>query len=182
LIEIFHNLVSYFDNTLSPIEQIFLADFNGKLLYNWIPLNGAFHEHFKVRSLAPLMSNELISFATHLNSNLKYDKKTKVGKILLRKLLSKHVNDRLVSPTKQGFSVNTVNLWKSNGRELCDYYLLDGRTVSDGLINKDWIRTHFQKMGDNPDVRYINKFLGLLALEIWYRLFVTKEMTPNTLL
>ncbi len=32
------------------------------------------------------------------------------------------------------------------------------------------------------DVRYVNKFLGLLALEIWYRLFITKEMKPDTTL
>ena len=37
-------------------------------------------------------------------------------------------------------------------------------------------------MGDNPDVRYVNKFLGLLAFEIWYRLFVTKEMKATTTL
>jgi len=28
----------------------------------------------------------------------------------------------------------------------------------------------------------VNKFLGLLALEIWYRLFITKEMSSNTTL
>ena len=26
---------------------------------------------------------------------------------------------------------------------------------------------------------YVNKFMGLLAFEIWYRLFVTKEMSSN---
>ncbi len=29
------------------------------------------------------------------------------------------------------------------------------------------------------DVRYINKFLGILALEIWYRLFITKEIKDD---
>jgi len=34
---------------------------------------------------------------------------------------------------------------------------------------------------DKPDlnVKYVNKFLGLLAAEIWYRIFITKEMNPN---
>ena len=26
---------------------------------------------------------------------------------------------------------------------------------------------------------YINKLLGILALEIWYRLFITKDLNPN---
>jgi len=180
--EIYTMLTPHFDNSLSPLGQVFLADFNGKLLYNWIPHNTRFHEYFQVRSLAPILSEELISYATHIPYDLKYDKKNKVGKVLLRKLLAKHVTEALVSTTKQGFSVNTVNLWKSHGHELCDYYLSDGRTVSDGWINRDWIKSHFAKMGDNPNVRYVNKFLGLLAFEIWYRLFVTKEMKATTTL
>ena len=32
---IYKTLIPYFDNTLSPIQQVFLADYNGKLLYNF---------------------------------------------------------------------------------------------------------------------------------------------------
>ena len=41
------------------------------------------------------------------------------------------------------------------------------------LINNEWISKYI----DSPDldVKYVNKFLGL-AKEIWYRLFITKEM------
>jgi len=28
----------------------------------------------------------------------------------------------------------------------------------------------------------VNKYLGILAFEIWYRLFITKEMSSNTTL
>ena len=37
---------------------------------------------------------------------------------------------------------------------------------------------------DNPEIniKYVNKFLGLLSCEIWYRLFITKEMNSNTTL
>ena len=44
--------------------------------------------------------------------------------------------------------------------------------------------TEFKKHIDDSDldVKYVNKFLGLLALEIWYRLFITKEMSSETTL
>ena len=116
-------------------------------------------------------------FATHLREDLKYDKKNDVGKILLRKILKKYSYSNMINNTKQGFSVNTINLWKSHGKKLCDFYLNDGRIISDGLINKDWVLSHLNN--PNIDVRYVNKFLGLLALEIWYRLFVTREMKPD---
>jgi len=105
-----------------------------------------------------------------------------LGKIPLRKILAEHVEPELVSPQKQGFSVNTVNLWKTHGKRLCDHYLNDARIIEDGWINSDWIEFHFKKLDENPDVRYVNKFLGLLAFEVWYRIFITKEMDENTTL
>ncbi len=174
--EIYNNLKPYFDNPLPRIAQVFLADFNGKLLYNWTPLYKKIHKHFGVRSISPILSKELISYATHLPYKLKYDSKKDLGKILLRKILRKYVSDNMISKTKQGFSVNTTNLLDSHGRELCDYYLSDARIIKDGWIKQDWIKKHLKKLDNDPDVRYVNKFLGLLAFEIWFRLFITKEM------
>ena len=121
------------------------------------------------------MSEQLTSYATHLPIQQKYDSKKNLGKILLRKLLSKFVNTKLLTPSKRGFSVNTINLWKSYGSEICDYYLSDARTVEDGWLDGEWIRKTMKKINQEPDFRYVNKFLGLLAFEIWYRLFVTKR-------
>jgi asparagine synthase (glutamine-hydrolysing) len=175
--DIYSKLHAYFDNSLPLLSQVFLADFNGKLLYNWSPLNTQFHNHFEVSPVIPMLSEELISYATHLRHDLKYDKDNNVGKILLRKILQKYVTT--AQTAKQGFSVDTINLWRSYGKKLCEQYLLDGRVVKDGLINKEWITLHFKKLESLQDTRYINKFLGLLALEVWYRMFVTKEMKSN---
>jgi len=180
--DIYSILIPYFDNQLSPINQIFLADMNGKLLFNWIPMNTSFFNHFEVKSITPLLSKNSISFATHLDHNLKYDQHKNIGKKPLREILKKYVDPNFITPKKQGFSVNTVNLWKSHGKKLCDYYLSDARIVKDNWISGEWIKTHFNKLDEKTDVRYVNKFLGLLAYEIWYRIFVTKEMNENTTL
>ena len=57
---------------------------------------------------------------------------------------------------------------------------MDSQAAKDGWINKDWINRYIRQ--DDLDVRYVNKFLGLLAFEVWYRLFITKEMSANTTL
>jgi asparagine synthase (glutamine-hydrolysing) len=57
---------------------------------------------------------------------------------------------------------------------------VDSQAAKDGWINKDWINRYIRQ--DDLDVRYVNKFLGLLAFEVWYRLFITKEMSANTTL
>ena len=74
--------------------------------------------------------------------------------------------------------MNTINLWKNYGYEICKDFLLDAEISKEGWINSDWINLHLSKELNN--IKYINKFLGLLALEIWYRLFVTKEMNSNS--
>ncbi len=174
---IYAYLEKYFDNSLSPLSQVFLADFNGKLLYNWIPLYTKIHKHFRVRLITPLLSPQMISYTTHLPTHQKYDNEKNIGKLELRKLLKKSLSEKFLISKKQGFSVNTVNLWKSHGLELSKQYLSDARVVKDGWINGEWVKSRLKK---ESDVRYVNKFLGLLAFEIWYRLFITKEMKPNT--
>lgn len=173
---VYSRILPYFDNALNPLSQVFLADFNGKLLYNWIPLNTKIHDHFGIQPVTPILSNDVIDYATHLPIDQKYDPKNNSGKLLLREILHKHSLDHLLIKKKQGFSVDTTNLWKSHGYDLCNYYLSDARTVQQKWISDSWIKKHLQK---NLDARYVNKFLGLLALEIWYRLFFTKELRSN---
>ena len=177
---IYKTLISYFDNTLSPIEQVFLADYNGKLLYNFNPLNERISNHFDIESISPLLSEEILSYSLSIPTENKYDKIKNIGKLPLRKLLSKHNMDKFIPHEKLGFNVNTLNLWKSVGKSLCQEYLVNSQAAKDGWINKDWINRYVRQ--DDLDVRYVNKFLGLLAFEVWYRLFITKEMSANTTL
>jgi len=175
---IYDLFITYFDNQLSPLEQVFLADYNGKLLYNFAIVNSTINNHFNLQSVTPLLSKEMISYAIRLNHKFKYDAAKNLGKISLREILKKFGTEQFVSEQKQGFSVNTINLWKTIGQKLCKEYLLDSRIVKEGWIKKDWITKYVDKT-ENLDIKYINKFFGLLAFEIWYRLFVTKEMKPD---
>ena len=177
---IYSILLPFFDNNLTRLEQVYLADYNGKLLYNFNPINSRITDHFKINQLAPLLNNELLTTATHIPTKYKYDADNEIGKLPLRAILEKNNIASLVTKEKLGFNVNTINLWKLHGHDLCKELLDNSRVVKDGWINNDWIQKHI----DNPDldVKYVNKFLGILAFEIWYRLFITKEMSSNTTL
>jgi asparagine synthase (glutamine-hydrolysing) len=174
--DFYKNLLLHFDNPLEPIDQVFLADYNGKLLHNFSIVNSSINENLNLQSVTPLLSQEMLQM-THCPNKLKYDKENNLGKLLLRKILKDNNLDKLVSSKKRGFSMNTVNLWKSYGNELCNQYLDNGHIISEGLIDKDWIAKYLNKR--DLDVRYINKFLGILALEVWYRIFVSKDLSPN---
>jgi len=174
---IYRILLPYFDNKLSRLDQVYLADYNGKLLHNFNPINSRIINNFNMEMLAPILNDELLSTATHIPTQYKYDVNTNVGKLPFRTILKQNGHDSLVTKQKQGFNVNTISLWKSHGNALCKEFLLDSRIVKDGWINNDWIQKHINKL--DLDVKYINKFLGILAFEIWYRLFITNEMSSE---
>ena len=165
--DIYEKLRPFFDNSLSPLEQGFLADYNGKLLYNFSIVNNTIANNFNIQSVTPLLSPEIIQKSMKIPSEQKYDASSNIGKLPLRKILSKYDLDDLILKRKQGFSVNTENLWKNFGLSMTKNYLSDGKIIQDGWIKKDWIQSNLNN--PNIDVRHINKLLGLLAFEIWYR-------------
>lgn len=175
--KIHSTLLPFFDNQLNPLGQVFLADYNGKLRYNFSHVNNSLNNHFGLKSISPLLSDDLISLLSHCNYQSKYDKSQNMGKIFLRKLLDNFGITHLISKTKLGFSVNTSNLWKNYGKEIFDYYLENGRVIKDDWINQEWISKYSNRT--DLDIRIVNKLLGILSLEIWYRIFISKEMKPS---
>jgi len=175
--EIYQILEPYFNNSLSNLTQVFLADYNGKLLHNMQPLYSSIHAHFDIQNITPIQNKQLLQFSCEIPNRLKYDFDTNSGKILLVHLLEKFGIKQLISSKKQGFSVNTLNMWKSYGKDIFLHYFDKSRLLEDKIINSDWIEHHITK--NDLDVRYVNKFLGILALEIWYRLFVTNDIDAH---
>ena len=126
---IYNILLPYFDNNLSRLEQVFLADYNGKLLYNFNPINSRLTDYFEMKQLTPLLNNELLNTAPHIASKYKYDIDGEIGKLPLRTILAKNNAKSLVTKEKLGFSVNTTNLWKSYGHSLCKEFLGNSRVL-----------------------------------------------------
>lgn len=177
---IYNLLLPYFDNELSRLEQVFLSDYNGKLLYNFNPVNINIIKNFNMELLTPILNDELLNIGPHITQLEKYDPENNLGKLPFRTILKKNKHDHLVGNKKLGFNVNTINLWKKYGKNLCKEFLTDARIVKDGWINDNWIKKYIDS--SNLDIKYVNKFFGLLAFEVWYRLFITKEMNSNNYL
>ena len=174
---IYERLIPFFDNELKRINQVYLADYNGKLLYNFNPVNTRIIDYFDMNLLTPLLNENLISSTSHIPTEKKYNEQNNIGKLPLRQLLKIHGVSSLVGQKKLGFNVNTIKLWKTNGHALCKEFFDNSRLIEDSWINEEWIMKYI----DKPDlgIKYVNKFLGLLAAEIWYRIFITKEMNTN---
>jgi asparagine synthase (glutamine-hydrolysing) len=82
---------------------------------------------------------------------------------------------------KRGFGMNLPSLWARVGRETVTSNLDKGRIFEDKIINREWYLKSLLRIDQNfeDSTRYISKMLQLLSLEVWYRLFVTSEMSAN---
>ncbi len=186
-LKIYKTLKPYFVNSLSSIDQVFLADFNGKLLYDWLPTNMAFEKFFNIHVQSIFLAPSMIKFATHIPWQLKYDPQTNNGKIPLRSILGKQKGFKRFQPVKKGFSINLDSLWNKNAKEIVAKYVNDdSEIVKNKIINSKWLYSALEKihMNSRADLRlrYINKVLLILALEVWYKLFISKTMKKNALL
>lgn len=171
-------LRKYFDNKLDPLDQVFLADYHGKLIYDFIPTNDKFFNHFGLTGLSPLLDSKIIDMAFKIPASAKFNDKTNVGKIPLRKILST-LKGGNVSDTKIGFGMNLKNLWSTNAKEIVIATLSNASIFRDKIISRDFYNHMIKIIEDTQNVRYISKMLQLLSLEIWYKMFITFEWSSR---
>ncbi len=177
----------YFQNNLDPLDQVFLADLNGKLLFDWLPTNIAFEKHLEIQIRSLFLDNRMIKLALGIPWRIKYDPITNVGKLPLRSLLNKQT--RIIATddfVKKGFSVGLENMWNRNARDIVTKYLTsESEVVRNNLISSEWLSKiigNLSKSGNEINPRYISKVLSILALEIWYRLFISSNIKSKELL
>jgi asparagine synthase (glutamine-hydrolysing) len=171
----------YFENDLSPLDQVLLSDFNGKLLYDWLPANKAFGEFLGLNIESLFLNQNMIEFATRIPWYEKYDDKTITGKLPVRSILVKQKGFDQLKPAKKGVSLDLISLWNRNARDIVNRYVNeDSEIVKEGLVRKEWIDSIKVKLNDSKAIfdssRYISKIFSILALEIWYKLFFSKSI------
>ena len=171
----------YFDNQLDPLDQVFLADYNGKLIYDFVPTNDKFFNHFGVTGLSPLLDHKIIDMSFKIPPHVKFDMKSGTGKIQLREILS-NLNSKNIANTKIGFGMDLKRLWSRNAKEIVTSTLSKASIFRDKIINRKFYEGSIKKIDETQDVRYISKMLQLLSLEIWYKMFVTFEVSTKYML
>lgn len=172
----------YFDNNLDPLEQVLLADYHGKLMYDFIPTNEKFFKHFNIDGTAPLLCSQIIDLSMKIPSCLKYDFETNIGKIQLREIIKQSMAGYSSEKTKKmGFGMDLAKFWSRFGKEIVTSNLDKGRIFEDKIINKEWYNKSLTRINENREeaTRYMSKMLQLLSLEIWYKLFITSEINAS---
>ena len=157
-----------------------LADFNGKLLYDFIPTGQSISRHYDIKIKSPFLDNDVIKFGLSLPLKQKFDDKNQKGKIVLRKISKRFSVEHI--DEKKGFSPSLLLDWEKNGRKIFETYLLNKKSYifKKGLINNDWLTKSYEHLEQDGDIRILNRLISILALEIWYRSIIKNEMNAST--
>ncbi len=177
--QIYNYFKPYFKNDLDPLKQVMLADFNGKFLHDFIPTGDAISEYYNIDRFSPFLNEEVQSFGLRLSTKSKYDYKTDEGKIVLRQI-NKRLGVKLIKG-KYGFSPKLIFDWQKFGKDIFMAYAFDKdcNIYSKKIINRDWVIRALEIIENDGDIRYLNRITAILALEIWYRIFINKDLNPR---
>jgi asparagine synthase (glutamine-hydrolysing) len=173
---IYNYFRSHFTSKLEPLKQVMLADFNGKLLFDFIPAGKAISDYYDVQSIPVFLDERVRTHGFALPLDEKYDNVSRKGKVILRNIAKRigieHIEE------KRGFSPSLLFDWQERGKEASRQYLLDKGSYiyKKKIINFNWVLRSMEKVDNDGDIRYLNRLISILALEIYCRIFVTHEM------
>ena len=163
---------SYFNNDMELYNQFLLADFNGKLIHNFLVKKNAFSKRYNIEIYSPFLESNIIKFATHLPFYEKYY--NGVGKLPLREISSRYG----LSPgeEKLGFTYDIKSEWYKMGNYL--NVLFDGKSkiYQEQIINPNWVIDNIEKLKTSAEpIRIINKLVSIYTLEIYLRWLVNPK-------
>ncbi len=142
--------------TIPTLQQVMLADYNGKLLHEFLPLGRKISRYHNIPIKTPFM--ELRDIATHIP----IDRQMTLGQNPVGKLVLREIADNIGlehSPTKIGYSVDIVSEYERNERRIWEKIENINPKVYD-YINVDWLKNHRMDYSK----RTINKIYQILAL------------------
>ena len=87
---IYSYLKPYFQNKMHPLNQVLLADYNGKLTYDFIPTSNHILKYYRISGGPIFLDKKIISFAMGLPLDQKYNMLQNQGKLILRKISKRY--------------------------------------------------------------------------------------------
>lgn len=161
------SLLGNFSSRLTPVDNIFMADFNGKLVRHFVKKNFAFSRFYRLPVFSPFLTNDVRDYGTHLDASCKIN--GDIGKVPLRQIAARY---KLYPPyEKYPFTHDIVEEWQNDMKKMeaiNDLNDTDNLIYKEGIISYDWVKRHISN-SDYMQRDYCVKFFQLIALENWLR-------------
>jgi asparagine synthase (glutamine-hydrolysing) len=156
------------------MEQTLVADFNAKMIYDFLPVDDATSMAHSVETRVPFLDNELVDLAFTIPFTLKF--RDGEGKYPLRRAISAVLPKETLTKKKQGFGPNPYEVYRRELRDYSEKFLPKGRAEGLGLVNGDWVRRALGKAPSPELTADYNKIWDCLALEVFLRIYFNGDL------
>ena len=163
----------YFQNNLSFVDQILLADFKVKMADDFLFVDDAMSMAHSVEGRYPFLDRELVEFAFTIPNEFKFHHNE--GKYILRRAMEGILPKRVLEKAKQGFGSNVGIRFSRELYELAKQLLPEGYTVKEGFIRREYIEDVLSYRASMSLVKHYTLIWNLIAFEIWYRIFILPD-------
>ncbi len=163
----------YFDNNLSFIDQILLADFKVKMVDDFLYVDDAMSMANSLEGRYPFLDRDLIEFAFTIPHKYKFHRNE--GKYVLKKVMRKILPVRVLDKMKQGFGGNVGMQFSQEIAEYAKQLLPDGYAVKKKFIKKKYVEDVLNRRTSMNMVKHYAVMWNLLAFEVWYRIFIVPD-------
>ena len=163
-----------FTGKLPFVEEVLVADFNGKMMYDFLPVDDATSMAHSVETRVPFLDDELVDLTFGVPFSRKF--RDGKGKTILREALSSKLPERVLAKKKQGFGPNPYLTYKRELRDYAEKYLPQGFVIRKGLVNRDWVQRVLDAHPSPELTPQYNKIWDCLALEVFYRIYFGDEL------
>lgn len=161
---------------LDIVDQNLLLTILGRLRNDYlIKIDVASMRHgLELRS--PFLDRDLSDFSESIPSSLKVRGGTQ--KFLLKKLAERYLPKEVIYRKKQGFSLPIRDWFRGEWKAITKELILQGQLRNTGWFDMKHVENVLDRhCGGTED--HTHRIWSLLTLEIWFRLFVTRELQPG---
>lgn len=158
---------------LDIVDQNLLLTILGRLRNDYlVKIDVASMRHgLELRS--PFLDRDLSNFSESVPSSLKV--RGGIQKFLLKKLAERHLPREVIYRRKQGFSLPIRDWFRGDWRGITRELLLHGQLRETGWFEMKHVEAILEQHLDGRE-DHTHRIWSLLALEVWFRLFVTREL------
>jgi asparagine synthase (glutamine-hydrolysing) len=164
---------------IDPVQGLMNAELRTKLVDDLLSVDDTMSMAHSLELRVPLLDNRIVDLMTRVPWRMKYTPGTQ-GKLLLRKVISKVLPERILRKPKWGFSVNVQAWFRGELGELIRQVVPESdvlpRYFDTGTVQKVLHRTK----GETGDRRFQVLLWQLLGFHFWHKMFIESERVNAT--
>ena len=174
LLPICDSYKQFFNNENMFIDQVLSADFNEKLVNDFLLVDDRTSMAHSVESRVPFLDYNLVDFSMNIPSDIVL--KDREGKYILKQAMKDILPKDVLNKKKQGFASGMYEVYINEGREIMQQILPEGNLVREDYIDKEYINKILNAVPNPKLSLHYGVMLNLLTAEIWYRIFIEGDL------